>query len=118
MATDNPPNETFVGKVVQAFTGSVALTARIDQRQVSRRVAFAPAGVKEQLLQRDGDFLRKPDAHKATSCHGVARANQPDGLLRANDFASRDTTCRRGEGMLKACGHDVSKRTMESWLRR
>jgi hypothetical protein len=30
VAADDPPNQTLVGKVIQALAGAVALTARVD----------------------------------------------------------------------------------------
>jgi hypothetical protein len=108
MTTNDPSNQAFVSEVIQSLACTIALTARVHQREVSRRIEFALASVKKQLLQRDGDFLRKPDANEATGCDGVSWANQSDGLLCANDFATRDAVRCRRERMLEACTHDVS----------
>ena len=90
VAADDAGDEAFMAEVVEAAVLAVALTGTVDEGQafgLAAAVGVLVAGFKEALLERDGDVLGKADADEAGGGHGVAGADQFDGVGGADDLA-------------------------------
>ena len=107
MAPDDALHEAFVRQMIEPAVFAVALTGRIDERQVAGRVGeTAGRAGEKRLLDRDGDLFRETDADETAGCDRVARTDQPHRLGRRHDLSFFR---RAQEGQGGVVGHFASR---------
>ena len=84
MPSDHTAQQPVVRQMVQAPVLAIALTGRVDERQIAGFTLRA-----EAILQRDRDFLREPDADEPGSGKRVTAADQADRFGCGDDLAAR-----------------------------
>jgi len=91
VSADHSFHETRVTEAIEAALLAVALSGRVNERQVARTadpVGIVPGRIQETVLERDRDVLGETNADEARRCDGVTAPDQRDRVARTDDFAT------------------------------